>query len=111
MTKISLAILLLIVSVFSTNFDILSTSVCVSVAQSGYCTRWEQNGTVKENYGSCFPADSYVNTEKGIKKMSEINIGDQILGFKDGVETFTEVTSWFHHEENTMSEYLKLEMN
>lgn len=30
----------------SAKFNIASTSVCTETSKTGFCTRWEQNGTV-----------------------------------------------------------------
>lgn len=56
MSKINRVIILLVVihCIFSVQFDISSVSTCVKESEKGYCTRWEQNGTVQENYGACF---------------------------------------------------------
>ena len=49
-----------------------------------------------------------VMTPQGIKEMSQVIEGDKLLGFKDGKEVFSEVTSWFHHESDKSAEYLKV---
>ena len=70
-----LLLALLIVLSLSTNFDITSTSACTNTA-NGFCTRWEQNGTVTEQMGSCFPADARVITPHGPLPMKNLKKGD-----------------------------------
>ena len=78
-----LLVALLIALTFSTNFDITSTSSCTNIA-NGFCTRWEQNGTVTEQLASCFPAGARVITPQGPLTMSSLKKGDQILGWVNG---------------------------
>ena len=64
-------------------FDIRSQSRCTDTAK-GYCTRWEQNGTVDEMMGGCFPASARVYTPRGLTPMGELRRGDQVLGMVNG---------------------------
>jgi hypothetical protein len=75
--KMSKTLLLacLLVFALSTNFDITSTSVCTSTS-GGFCTRWEQNGTVQEQMGSCFPATARVISRNGPIFMLQLKKGD-----------------------------------
>jgi hypothetical protein len=93
--------------VLSTNFDITSTSVCTNTA-NGFCTRWEQNGTVQEQMGSCFPANARVITRQGPLAMDQLSKGDEILGWVEGKEQFVRVTSWLHRHPEATVEYLQL---
>lgn len=97
----------LLVLALSTNFDITSTSVCTSMS-AGFCTRWEQNGTVQEQLGSCFPAGARVLGRQGPIRMSDLRKGDEILGWVDGKEGFVKVTSWLHRKQEAVAEYLQL---
>lgn len=65
-------------------FNITSTSLCTNVSAQGFCLRWQQSGTVKENYGSCFPAHAQVMTSQGLVRMDQLQKGDQILGLHNG---------------------------
>ena len=68
-------------------FDITSVSTCTQQSENGVCTRWEQNGSVIETTG-CFPAETEVfvleDDEKVLKRMDQIQIGDQILAVVNG---------------------------
>lgn len=85
----------LIVLISSSNFDITSTSTCTNFT-AGFCTRWEQIGTVQEQLGSCFPNDVQVIGRNGNIFMRDLKKGDWILGWVDGKEEFVKVTSWLH---------------
>jgi len=74
---------LLISVLLSTNFDIVSSSTCTNISQ-GICVQWQQNGTVQEQMGSCFPGHVKVMTKNGLTKMSELKKGDEILSLIDG---------------------------
>lgn len=97
----------LIMLTFGSNFDIVSTSTCTAI-QNGFCTRWEQNGTVQEQLGSCFPANTRLITPNGPLSMQDLKKGDEVLGWVNGKEQFVKITSWFHRLPATTSEYLKL---
>lgn len=85
----------LVVLSLTTNFDIVSSSTCTNITQ-GICVKWEQNGTVKEEMGSCFPANAKVMTKNGLTEMSRLKKGDEILGLVDGKEDFSKIVSWLH---------------
>ena len=104
--KILLVSCILAVAI-STQFDITSTSTCTNYA-SGFCTRWEQNGTVIEQLGSCFPSDTLLMTRLGPKTIDSIEVGEEILTLKNGKEEFSTVTGWFHHDTSVISDYLQL---
>lgn len=58
----TLSILILALFVFYANsatFSITSVSSCTQQSATGFCTRWEQNGSVVETT-SCFPAHAEV---------------------------------------------------
>lgn len=74
---------LLVVAALATNFDIVSSSSCTNVSQ-GICVKWEQNGTVQEQMGSCFPGMIKVMTKKGLTEMKDLRRGDEILGLING---------------------------
>jgi hypothetical protein len=67
----------------ATNFDIISSSTCTNITQ-GICVKWEQNGTVQEQMGSCFPGKAKVMTKNGLMEMSKLKRGDDILGLVNG---------------------------
>lgn len=100
--------LALLITVKSTNFDIRSVSNCTFQNSNGFCTRWEQNGTVQEQLGSCFSENMRVISTSGFKYFNQIEVGDKILGLVDGVETFTSVTGWFHYNSTSTIPYLNL---
>lgn len=81
MKKIILIFLVILLAT-STNFDITSTSTCTNFT-SGFCTKWEQTGTVQEQMGSCFPANTQVIGKLGPIKMKDLKKGDEILGWID----------------------------
>jgi hypothetical protein len=89
------------------SFDISSSSTCTNYS-SGFCTRWEQNGTVQEQMGSCFPATAQLMTPSGLVQIKDIKKGDFVLGWIDGKEQFSKVTSWFHHNEQGQHDYVSL---
>ena len=80
--------ILLVLSAAS-GFDIASVSTCTNVSAAGYCLRWQQNGTVQEQLGSCFPGSALVMTPNGLKPMEEVVRGDSLLGMQNGEEVFT----------------------
>lgn len=81
--KLCIVFTLFVTFSLAANFDIVSSSSCSNVSQ-GICVKWEQNGTVKEQMGSCFPANSKVMTKNGLTEMSKLKKGDEILGLIDG---------------------------
>jgi hypothetical protein len=99
---------LLLILALGSNFDIVSTSACTNTA-NGFCTRWEQNGTVQEQLGSCFPGSARVMTTDGPRSMRELKKGDMILGWVDGKEEYVRVTSWYHRLPEKSEEYLQLQ--
>ena len=60
---------LIIAYTHAAKFNILSTSVCTSTSAAGFCTKWEQNGTVQEETVACFSGDMFVLTKNGFKSM------------------------------------------
>ena len=40
-------LVLIVMAVYSAKFNIASTSTCTETSKAGFCTRWEQNGTVE----------------------------------------------------------------
>ena len=75
---------------------------------TGPCNKWIFNVSTAYHGFSCFPAQTKVMTEAGLKRMDEVKKNDLILGFKDGKEVFTAVTSWFHKIHDQSSEYLRI---
>ena len=78
MNKLIFAASILVLAL-ATNFDITSSSTCTNFT-AGFCTKWEQTGTVQEQMGSCFPAPARVMGRNGPISMQELKRGDEILG-------------------------------
>jgi hypothetical protein len=62
------------------------------------CAEWIQEGGILAPY--CFPANATVSTRSGTKTMSELNLGEDILGLDDetGVPVFSPVRAWLHRD-------------
>ena len=74
---------------------------CVSRnTTGGPCNKWNFTLGTYYNGAVCFPSKTRVMTEQGLKRMDEIQKGDKVLGYKNGKEVFTTVTSWFHKIED-----------
>ena len=106
MNKLIFAATILVLAL-ATNFDITSSSTCTNFT-AGFCTKWEQTGTVQEQMGSCFPASARVMGRNGPISMQELKRGDEILGLVDGKEDFVKVTSWLHRDTTHDDEFLQL---
>jgi hypothetical protein len=104
-TVVTLACLLLLAN--AANFDISSSSTCTNYT-AGFCTKWEQTGTVQEQMGSCFPGNARVIGRDGPIEMQYLRKGDEILGWVGGEERFVKVTSWLHRSPNANDEFLQL---
>lgn len=50
-------------------------------------TREEQQAWKKENWGSCFTADTMIETPSGKKKISSMKRGDKIISYSKGKKT------------------------
>ena len=59
-------------------------------------------------YATCFPADAKVMTKEGFRRIDSIKRGDFILGYVNGEEAFTEVTSWYHHDLESEAKFLEI---
>lgn len=66
-----------------------------------------------EQETSCFPGDSVVLSEHGLKRMDQLEIGDMILGHdaSTGKDVFTPVRSWLHRFPSIDYSYIKLHTN
>lgn len=111
-SKTFLLLAILLVCVYTATFDIKSVSICTQQSSQGFCTRWEQNGSVQETTG-CFPPYTEVyaleNGDVITKKLEEVQIGDQILSQVNGQEQFSEVRGWLHKNKTMDLTYFKIE--
>jgi len=75
------------------------------VAPNTQCMAWEQVGGV-QTPTTCFPGSATVTTRNGPKAMSQLKIGEEILGFDhaSGKAVFSEVRAWLHREVNIETE-------
>ena len=76
-----LLLTLILACTHAAKFNILSTSVCTSTSAAGFCTKWEQNGTVQEETVACFSGETLVLTKKGFKTMKELQVNDEVLSY------------------------------
>lgn len=59
--------------------------------------------------GLCFPADGMVVTPQGMKKMSELRIGDKVRVVNaNGSVQWSDVCAWAHREPAKVAKYLNL---
>lgn len=79
-----IVLIILVALISASGFDIYSVSTCTNVSTTGYCLKWQQNGTVHEQLGDCFPGRALVMTREGLKRMDAIVRGESILGLKNG---------------------------
>jgi len=57
----------------------------------------------------CFPADSSVVTPQGVKRMSELRLGDKVRVVNpNGSVQWSDVCAWAHREPTKVAKYLKL---
>eukprot|EP00747_Dinoflagellata_sp_TGD_P096742 gnl/TRDRNA2_/TRDRNA2_166931_c1_seq1.p1 gnl/TRDRNA2_/TRDRNA2_166931_c1~~gnl/TRDRNA2_/TRDRNA2_166931_c1_seq1.p1 ORF type:complete len:701 (+),score=68.77 gnl/TRDRNA2_/TRDRNA2_166931_c1_seq1:112-2214(+) len=58
----------------------------------------------------CFPGNAKVISRAGIKEMSQVNIGDELLGFNQGTgkDEFTKVRAWLHRSAHKEATFTKL---
>lgn len=72
------------------------------VAPNTQCMAWEQLGGVKTPT-TCFPGSATVTTRHGSKAMSDLALGDEILGVDhaSGEVVFSPVRAWIHREVST----------
>ena len=88
---------LIFISLAQYNLGTTGSLTCVlRQNNTGPCNKWIFNVSTAYHGFSCFPGEAKVMTEEGLKRMDEVNKNDSILGYKDGKEVFTVVTSWFH---------------
>jgi hypothetical protein len=89
-------------------YEVKMTYKCVSppTGTNTMCMEWEQAGGVKTPT-TCFPGDATVITRTGVRSMSDLKIGDEILGMaNDGKQVFSPVRAWIHrnvHAETSMT--------
>jgi len=59
--------------------------------------------------GFCFPADGMVVTPQGMKKMSELRLGDKVRVVNaNGSVQWSDVCAWAHREPTKVAKYLNL---
>jgi len=59
--------------------------------------------------GLCFPADSRVVTPQGMKRMSELRLGDKVRVVNaNGSVQWSDVCAWAHREPQNVAKYLRL---
>eukprot|EP00747_Dinoflagellata_sp_TGD_P125437 gnl/TRDRNA2_/TRDRNA2_174160_c0_seq11.p1 gnl/TRDRNA2_/TRDRNA2_174160_c0~~gnl/TRDRNA2_/TRDRNA2_174160_c0_seq11.p1 ORF type:complete len:662 (-),score=169.28 gnl/TRDRNA2_/TRDRNA2_174160_c0_seq11:74-2059(-) len=60
--------------------------------------------------GSCFPADATVISPTGPRKMSELQLGDEVLAFNSATASveFTRIRAWLHRSTNSMTSFTRL---
>lgn len=56
----------------------------------------------------CFPSNSIIQTPKGNKYMSDLQIGDYILGHQNGKDTYVKIKGWLHKVDNQECEMLEI---
>mmetsp|Transcript_81405 Transcript_81405/g.141312 ORF Transcript_81405/g.141312 Transcript_81405/m.141312 type:complete len:281 (-) Transcript_81405:50-892(-) len=68
--------------------------------QTNTCMEWIQEGAVQQPTSACFPREAMVTTRAGPKAMSELSIGEEILGFDHatGKPVFTAVRAFLHRD-------------
>lgn len=73
------------------------TAAGTPVAPNTMCMEWEQVGGVTTPT-TCFPGEATVITPTGSKSMSDLKIGDKILGVdhNSGKRVFSPVRAWLH---------------
>lgn len=113
MSKLTILVLCLLfaAAVNGATFSINSVSTCTTQSATGFCTRWEQNGSVVETT-SCFPGSSEVyvieDGQQIQKRLDSLKIGDTILGFDGQKDTYTQVIGWLHKKPEAHGEYLSI---
>lgn len=99
---------LLVTSIHTATFSINSVSSCTATNPTGFCTRWEQNGSVTETT-SCFPAGTqlYVleDGQEKVKDIERLKVGELVLG-RTG---YSEFLGWLHWNGDKEGEYLRVE--
>ena len=112
--KVKIIVLLVVVlAVNASRFNIMSQSVCNQQSENGNCIKWVQNGTVEEDYGSCFPSDAKVMTYgEGIVEMKDLKVGQMVLAQNnecyDCPPIYSEVVGWFHKDSDVEYDYLEI---
>jgi hypothetical protein len=91
---------------YSLNVNYICTD---DISIDGICGSWHQTGTFQLET-SCFPGDSVVITENGLKRMDAVQVGDMILGFDEstGKDVYTEMRAWLHRFPQMKHDYIKL---
>lgn len=88
-----------------TNYEIEVDFTCTErvAAQAGMaatsCMAWKQKGKMS-SAPACFPGNATVVTPAGPKAISEITIGDELLGFNHAsqLQEFSPVRAWLHRD-------------
>jgi hypothetical protein len=89
-------------------FEINIQYTCTTITNGG-CSSWSSGGSMEESAG-CFPGDSLVLSQRGLKRMDMLEVGDMIMGHDTatGLDVFTPVRSWLHRFPTTDYTYMKL---
>mmetsp|Transcript_18085 Transcript_18085/g.32800 ORF Transcript_18085/g.32800 Transcript_18085/m.32800 type:complete len:433 (+) Transcript_18085:63-1361(+) len=85
---------------------------------TGVCARWhqraeivmEQSGNDEDEGGGCFPADAIVLGRNGPMRISDLGLGDEVLGYDaaEGKPVYTEVRTWLHRHPTADTPMLEL---
>eukprot|EP00812_Abedinium_dasypus_P000730 NODE_1086_length_1244_cov_244.814130.p1 GENE.NODE_1086_length_1244_cov_244.814130~~NODE_1086_length_1244_cov_244.814130.p1 ORF type:complete len:373 (+),score=59.23 NODE_1086_length_1244_cov_244.814130:69-1187(+) len=84
-------------------FEISATFECTNYNETDkVCKKWTQSGEIiiHERTASCFPGEATVTTRTGLKPMSELGVGEEILGLNHatGNPEFSAVRAWLHRD-------------
>lgn len=82
-----------------TNYDLEVDFTCTERVGATSCMAWKQKGKMS-SAPACFPANATVITRAGPKSISEIVVGEELLGFNhaSGVQEFSPVRAWLHRD-------------
>lgn len=91
-------------------YSMRGTSKCVSWNNiTNLCDSWEHSSTTIYT-PACFPENTIVFTLAGEKNISDLVIGDNVLGFNHDTNTteFSEFTSWIHFETTQSYDFVEI---
>jgi len=110
-SKLFLFVLTLVVLVTAQSYNFQVTITCVENS-TGYCTKWQQNGSISQATTSCFPASATVMRQDGVLvRMDKLTIGDHILAYNPstGKQEFSEIIAWLHRDPLVNSSYIGIQ--
>mmetsp|Transcript_43765 Transcript_43765/g.103414 ORF Transcript_43765/g.103414 Transcript_43765/m.103414 type:complete len:255 (-) Transcript_43765:28-792(-) len=86
-------------------YDVSMTYTCSNQVADNVCTEWRQVGSVKVPGSSCLPGKMHVITATGSKPLSELTVGEEILGYdhEQKAPVFTVVRAWLHRDANSVA--------